>query len=323
MEKIGLICLLLLSVVSCTKEDTIDPEFIGSGNSSDPYGLRYAEVAMGDDYRNQIFFDLGTNQAVNANIRSIWDLALDCSQPKVLLNSSKNGMRAAKSAQSWEETNALDGLDLSWDVPSHHVDSLAIGTSMGIYIIERGDDYSGEPLGMKKILLDYSSGEYHVRMADLDGSNEFQMDIPISEEYNFIHLNLNGTLEDVEPPKNNWDLAFTTYLYVFDPETEPFPYLVTGCLINSNEVEVAQIFDKDFESISVDDIDSYPFINAADAIGYNWKYFDFELGYITDESMNYIVKSSEGAYYKLHFTSFINSEGLKGYPNFEFQLIEE
>ena len=48
--------------------------------------------------------------------------------------------------------------------------------------------------------------------------------------------------------------------------------------------------------------------------------FDFETGkYSVDPSQNFIIKSTEGIYFKLHFNEFYNETGEKGYPKFEFQ----
>ena len=59
-----------------------------------------------------------------------------------------------------------------------------------------------------------------------------------------------------------------------------------------------------------------------DEIGYDWKIFDFENGkYIIDVQRVFIVKSTEGFYYKLRFIDFYNQDGLKGYPKFEFQKL--
>jgi hypothetical protein len=324
MEKVAIYILAMLCLASCSKEDVINPDFIGTGDSSDPFGMRYSQVEMGDDYRFQSFFDLGTNKTVSSNIKSTWDLALSCSEGKVLLNSAKNNMRAAESTNNWESTTTIDGLEFSWDAPTRHDDSLAIGLNLDpVYVIQRGEDYLGNDFGYRKVLITYNEDYYAVKMADLDGQNEVEMQVGLNEDFNFIFLSLDGLIEEIEPLKEDWDLSFSTYLYIFDPDTEPFPYLVNGCVINSNGVTAARVFDKPFSEISADDIDQANFSAFADAVGYDWKYFDFDLGYVTDPSMNYIIQSTEGSYYKLHFTSFVNAEGLKGYPSFEFQMIRE
>src|SRR5690606_32914488 len=97
-------------------------------------------------------------------------------------------------------------------------------------------------------------------------------------------------------------------------------YLVTGCLNNRNGVEVAHVFNKDFESITLSDINLYSFSVATNGIGYNWKEYNFDTGnYAIFSHHNYLIKTTEGKYYKLHFIDFYDSSGVKGTPTFEFQ----
>lgn len=316
--------MLMLVLASCHKDEKIAPEYMGTGNSNDPFALRHSQVSIGDDYRYQVYFDLGTNSVVGTGLKSRWDLALSCDDQFVYLNSAKNEMRAALSPLNWDETISAEGLEYEWDAPTRHADSLAIGDNhAGVFVINRGDDHEGEELGFKKLVISRFDDYWWVRVAELDGTMEYEMEIPVDSDYNFMFLNLDGTLQEVEPPKDSWDVYFSSYLYVFDPDTEPFPYLVNGCLLSDNEVQAAEVFDKSFEEIGTSDLESQQFSSFTDAIGYDWKYFDFDLGYVTDPSMNFIVRSTEGSYYKLHFTSFVDSEGVKGNPTFEFQLIQE
>ena len=57
-------------------------------------------------------------------------------------------------------------------------------------------------------------------------------------------------------------------------------------------------------------------------IGYRWKEFNFSTSsYIIFPQMNYIIKDSEGFYYKLHFIDFYDISGNKGNPKWEFQRL--
>ena len=98
--------------------------------------------------------------------------------------------------------------------------------------------------------------------------------------------------------------------------------MVTGVLANRNGVQTAQVFDKDFAEISSEDIGSYEFSDAIDVIGYDWKYYDFSLAnYTINLDQNYIIKTTEGVFYKLHFIDFYNDNGDKGTPTFEIQKL--
>jgi hypothetical protein len=161
---------------------------------------------------------------------------------------------------------------------------------------------------------------YFYHFANLDGTNDITMNITKDVNYNFSFLSLNGNITSIEPLKENWDLTFTQYTYIFYDQTPITPYIVTGCLSNRNKVEVAKVFDKDFADITFADVNNYSFSSDIDAIGYSWKEYDFDTSsYIIYYTKNYIIKTTEGKYYKLHFIDFYDGLGVKGTPTFEFQ----
>src|SRR3989338_6457721 len=71
--------------------------------------------------------------------------------------------------------------------------------------------------------------------------------VPKNNDYNFTFFSFasNQTV-GVEPPKQEWDLCFSSYTYVYDDGT---PYLVTGVLSNRNLARVIE------SELSFDDID--------------------------------------------------------------------
>jgi hypothetical protein len=61
---------------------------------------------------------------------------------------------------------------------------------------------------------------------------------------------------------------------------------------------------------------------AMDAIGYDWKYYNFTSGvYTIRPKLNYVVQSKSGYFFKLRFVGFYNQDGLKGYPVIEYQRL--
>lgn len=92
-----ILLVLVLFLGGCKPEDSIiDPELDGVINSGDPYALNLGDTHMGDDYRYQVFFDLGTNMSVSSNLKSSWDICLSSrGEDKVYLNSAKTDLRCA------------------------------------------------------------------------------------------------------------------------------------------------------------------------------------------------------------------------------------
>lgn len=82
----------------------------------------------------------------------------------------------------------------------------------------------------------------------------------------------------------------------------------------------------EFSSINLDIAGNLFYSTAQDEIGYDWKDVvgDVTTGnvsYVVVEGLNYVVRDSEGFYYKLRFISFYNDGGDKGYPTFEYQRL--
>jgi len=320
INKIVLFGGLLLLVMACKKEE-IPVKKHESGE------IITSSFEMGSDYRNQAFFDLGTNSFVAQNVKTIWDLGFEASPSgwHVILNSA-NVMAVARVENTmFNAVTDTIGLTWHWDANTFHLDSTAIGdwrNSTAIYVVDRGMDYLGLHRGFAKLkLMHVTPTSYTFMLANLNGSNQQQITIEKDTTLNFMAFSIaTGTVVEVEPPKNNWDISFTQFTHYF--EQEEMAYLVTGVLLNPNGVEVAKVFDKEFAQITSDDINNYTFTSAINTIGYEWKYYDFDAGtYLTLPSKNYILKSTEGDYYKLHFIDFYNAQGDKGTPTFELQKL--
>ncbi len=122
----------------------------------------------------------------------------------------------------------------------------------------------------------------------------------------------------VEPPKSTWDLEFTSYTHIFYSPTQP--YLVTGCLLNRYNTQAVKDSVKVFSEITFSDVSGYTLSDNINTIGYEWKTFNSGT-YTTNPDLNYIIRSQEGFYYKLHFIDFYNQNGLKGNPKWEYQQL--
>jgi hypothetical protein len=309
-----MLTLFLLS--SCEKAELPVP-------AHNPGSIITTSVFMESDYRNQLFFDLETNSLVKQNRKTDWDLGFETSATgrNVILNSAKLMFAANTQQSNFTSVNSSSGYTFNIDMPSGNLDSTAIGnwTANQVYVIDRGYDEVGTHQGFKKIeFVSVTTNEYVVHFANLDGSNEVTMHIPKDTTYNFTYLSLTGNIASVEPPKEHWDLSFSQYTHFYT--SDETTYLVNGCLSNRTKVEIAPIFDKEFAAISFNDVANYPFSKTINTIGFEWKEYDFDTGsYIIYDHKNYIIKSTEGKYYKLHFIDFYDDFGVKGTPTFEFQ----
>ncbi len=315
MKKI-LFSLLLAPILltSCLKEEI-------PVNQPDPGDVLQNSFEMGTDYRNNAYYDFETNSFVYEHLKTEWDLGFETGVNgwHVVLNTSK-AMSAGESPIA-DFNQVLDTVGVVWrnDASSWNMDSTAIHDWQsfgGVYCINRGYSYDGTHLGYNKLQIEsMDASSYTIRYANLDGSNELTVQVPKDDEnynFSFFSFDSNSTVS-IEPEKENWDIVFRQYTHIFDGHT---PYLVTGALSNTNKVEVAEIFEKAFEDVVFDDVMNADFSADIDVIGYDWKTFTGS-DYLTHPEQVYIVKTTEGFYYKLRFVDFYNLQGDKGTPTFE------
>lgn len=294
-------------------------------------------VGMEADYRYQVYFDLGTNRAVANTLVTDWDLGFPSADTSmaIRLNGGKIMAAADAGTTDFEAVLSTSGAEWHYDHPTGNPDSTALGkwwqhtdghieSRHRVYIIDRGVNPAGKKLGYKKLtILDYTDGTYTVRFADLNGSNDATITIHREADHNIMGLLLDkaGSVLAPEPPNTIWDIAFTRYTHIFY-EPEFTPYSVTGVLLNGNGVSVAKDSTRNFEQITTDLIEQYSFSTTRDAVGYDWKIFYLDKNeYIVNPKMVYIIRDTEGFYYKLHFTDFYNEQGDKGFPSFEYRKL--
>lgn len=320
-KKIVLSFFVLCCFFSCEKEELPVP----AHQSGD---LLQASANLGVNYEYQVYYDLKSNKVVSKNKKDIWDLAFESAENgnRVILNPSKLMFAFDTQTQDFEAVNDTTGFgsNRKWDDPSGNLDKTAIGdwqTSKNVYIIDRGLDVNGTPQGFVKVQFQsVDKNTFILRYAQLNGNGDTVVKVQKNPDYNFSFLSLDGGNEViVEPPKADWDIVFTQYTYVF---YEPYflPYLVTGCLTNrynttSKKDSLVSFTDVDFEYAENSIMSS-----EINTIGYDWKSFDGTT-YQIDYSKVYLVKDSEGIFYKLHFLDFYGPQGNKGEPQWEFQML--
>lgn len=328
ITKTILIFLGITFLSSCFKEDEPMPPYVS------PEGVVSNQVKLGKYYTKFAYYSLKNNQFLNIAECTSWDLGFSC-QPdryELLVNTHKS-MRVGHTSKAYAEINQIQDVDF-WSYEksgdAFH-DSTALGkwwkeTGVSLdsaYVLDLGKDLStGNSLGYKKIKISsFENGKYHVSVANLNGTEERNIEIAKNTQYNFVHYSLTTNEQVlVEPMKTEWDLFFGQYMTVLYDGSAPMDYSVNGVWINAlNGVRVAVEKEKSMDEIKVGDLGNYTFYAVQDVIGHTWK----KVGGI-DGPINYsvfpwvfLIKSVEGDYYKLRFTSFSDELGEKGSPALE------
>jgi len=312
---------LFALLIGCRKEERPVPK-------PDSGDVIARQVEMGADYKWQIYFDLKTNTVVGQNIKTTWDLGFEASADgyHIILNSAKS-MFAYNTLNTnfGAVTDTLGfALNKTWDEASGNLDSTAIGDWRNlnhVYLIDRGYSETGTHQGYRKLqIAAVSPQSYSIKYANVDGTNENNLTINKDSLYNctFLSFTTNATLI-VEPPKATWDLVFTQYTHIFT-HPDVVPYLVTGCLTNRYQTLSLLNQTHSFENTNLTNATTLSLGSAINTIGYDWKTFVGSV-FETNSNLNYVIQDAEGYYYKLKFIDFYTTQGVKGSPRFEFQML--
>lgn len=325
----------LMALASCFKED----EKIIPYNRGEKIK---AAIAMTQTYKYQVYYSLADSQVVSSNLKTGFDLLFsnDPGGAGIYLNTSNFSQAAATGKYNLDEVTAATGLNYTYDASSGNPDSVVFKnwiTFEGadtiwpgeVYVIDRGYDDLGTVLGYRKIIFDSLSGNrYYFRFSNLNGSGLQSAVVEKTGQSNYLYFSFDEGLQLFpEPPKTAYDLLFTQYTtLLFTNEGEPYPYLVTGVLLNRFATQAYLDTTLAFDSITSEHIQDELFTSRPDLIGYDWKEVlgDVNTGNVYYEirpENNYFLKDQQGFYYKLRFISFYNNAGEKGYPTFEFQRL--
>jgi len=324
---------ILFLLSSCFKDD--DPV------TPHPRGEERSDtVAMSSTYAWQVFFDLDSLGTVSTSHKSEGDLAFSRSPDgwHLLLNSA-NFMYADDLGEvPFGVPQDTSGARWWFDRSDGNPDSTAIGvwfeiepngdtiSNRHVYVINRGIDELGNPLGYVQLSIDsLKNGNYYFRFAPLEGGSITPGFLSKDPSVNLLYFSFDegGRIINKEPPKNTWDLMFTQYTtLLFTDLGEPYPYLVTGVLNSRDGIEIARDTLHSFSEIGLEMAMQAEFSANLDAIGYDWKYYNFETGsYTVDAGITYLIRNRNGFLYKLRFTGFYNAVGQKGYPSFDYQRL--
>lgn len=327
----GLIFLSIGLLCSCFKDDErITPH--------QPGNFLNDTARLTDSYKYQVYYNLNLNQEVSSQLKTLWDLGFENSTSgwKVILNSSCFMKSAFLDGQTIGSAVDTTGAKWIFNPSDGSADSLAIGNWFKIIdndtignnrllLIDRGMDENGISRGYNQLVLDsLKNGVFYFRMAAYNGNNVKSYSVRKSGLQNYMLFSISKPDNlIVEPEQNNWDLLFTQYTtLLFTDAGDPYPYLVTGVILNKKGVEVAVDSVHYFNEITFGMAQELSFKSQSDEIGYSWKIYDFDAGtYAVKSNVNYIIKGVNGYLYKFRFLGFTNKKLEKGYISFEYQRL--
>lgn len=291
----------------------------------------FREISTGNSYVNQVFFELENFQPIAVPNES-WDIAFTAfglQDAGIHINESaaisntppplelyyaptndfadeiKEGEivadRLVNSEESWNNGAFNSGriienpLDYGWGMYNPQVNQV-IGNKVFVLKMRDGN--------YKKLKIDsLVISTYYFRHAELDGSNEQSARVDKADfadaGFAFFSFSSNSTINTI-PEK--WDLMYGRYRTILPQDSTP--YDVTGILSHPN-LKVAEV--KGMAADQVDVNTSLTFEDRIDIIGSDWKGFDFQIGWVLQDSLSYVVKMPNNHLYKLVFIDFSGS----------------
>ncbi|MFT3901955.1 MAG: HmuY family protein [Niabella sp.] len=350
--KKGAVAVLILAAIASCKKDKPFTEL------KPIEGTLVAEV--GEELRNQIYLDLSEGKAVTIPVNA-WDIAFESNGGfAVKVNSAKKSgvWNTGQTDFSTVTAPSTTPGAFKFDDVANETSGTAIGawgsngvSDKKVYVINLGlnPPSSTTNIGYKKFIIEgFTNNTYTLRYANMDGSGEKTVQIPVNKNKNYTYYSMQtDAVVEIEPDKGKWDLLISGYTR---PGGGPPPYsfvISVGALVNTyGGVRVAvdnpgkDLEDSDdpeapvntfpssnsrYDQITVADYASLQPSSSPVSIGSDWytilqphrngnyKIYDWK---------TYIVKDVDGRYFKMKFLAYKGGPNItKGYPTFEYKEI--
>lgn len=307
----------------------------------------------GPNEGNQVFIDLSTEEVTLAQ-RDSWDLGFYSGEDfRVTINGSIYMAAAALpftdiDAVTQSNVSSLQGQvavgtfnpanEAYIDNPSGELSGTAIAVvsdnpeenkvyliNMGYYIgtttpTAGSVAIAGDHRGWKKIRILKNGDGYLLQYANINQTTHTEVTITKNEAYNFTFFSIaNETTVSVEPEKDLWDISFTVFTNIIaGAGSYGYSDFVLNNLKAGAKAYEVSTNEQTYEQFGLADIDDNRLQEDQRVIGADWR--DVFTGNIYTDRF-YVLKDMEGNYYKIKLLALLNESGLRGYPKFEYQLI--
>jgi len=309
----------------------------------------------GPNQGNQVFFDLSSETTTEV-WRDSWDLGFYSGDDfRVSLNGSI--YMAAKrldatdidavteaSVAQYMEAVAIGTFDAANAAFIDHPNGLISGNAMGevsaieadnhVYLVNLGYTVgattpvpgsvavAGNPRGWKKIRVSREGNGYKLQYAELNSTTHQQAVIAKNPEFNFTFFSFNtNAVVNVEPQKNQWDLGFTVFTNIIEGSGS---YGYSDFVLNNIKAGVKAYrvnvsSGVSYENFALAQVDQASFEEDQRIIGADWR--DVFSGSAFMDRF-YVLRDPDGNHYKIRMLGFLNQSGVRGYPKFEYKLME-
>lgn len=196
-----------------------------------------------------------------------------------------------------------------------------------VYIVNQGKNPDGTQRGWKKIRIIRKGTGYTLQHADIGATSFSTLQVVRNDAYLFNYISFATGLVEVEPQKEQWDIAFTVFTNItaFSPTTV-VPYVFLDVVLqNRYQVQTVQVLNSTvtYENFTEANLTGLVFNSSQINIGSSWRSGGGPSGspaLRTDRF--YVVKDTKGNIYKLKFTA-LTQGGERGKPQIQFALVKK
>lgn len=328
-------------------------------NDTAVLGGQQAPATGGAMAPNAIFADLSSGTSASA-ARTSWDLGFYTGADyKVGLNNSVKMSAKPLSTTNIDEVVASDDTMLilngsgslsQIDEPQGLVEGLLINVSANdadnkVYLVNLGSNPAtaapalgsdgsagGSHRGWKKVRVLRDGAGYKLQYADIAATTHQEVTIAKNAAYNFTFFSLlNNATTQVEPQKNHWDIAFTPFVNSFSMGGPAVPYYFADFIVTNTKggARSYQVMTSEFtyDAFTLANVDQAKFTNDQRNIGSNWRGTTGGAGGTTAQfavrtDRFFVVKDPAGNIYKVKMTGGVAANGERGFPTFQYTLLQ-
>lgn len=218
------------------------------------------------------------------------------------------------------EENFVHLVSLGNEIPTEDAELGAVNTT-------------GEHRGIYKIRVVMDGDTYVMQYAPFESDTHQEVRINKDENFNLIAFSFtDGTIVDVEPPKDDWDINFTSVYSFYGVMGNMYAGMAYSDFAVHNTLNGVGVYtlETDGEGEDATDI-AFADFNKEDVSQSAFEYDDRRLigsGWRSSQdgvypNRFYVIKDTDGNLYKMRFTSMLSDSGERGYPQIEYVLLSE
>lgn len=305
---------------------------------------------------NQVYIELSTKNSTSVQ-RDTWDLAFYSGNEDIVKLNGSVYMAAARlnytnidlvsnsdlaPLEKEVAIGTFDPINVKYiDHPSGDLNKTAIAkieeddalnnvylVNLGYYVGNSeagggGVNVSGDLRGWKKIRILKRGSQYLLQYANVNDVTHKEVLISKNQTYNFQFYSLSSEkLIKVEPAKGKWDLNFTVFTNINEAGSYGYSDFIVGNIygdVTAYPVKILKEQKNTFEKFALADVKENLFESDLRTIGSSWR--EVASGKKLFSDVYYIIKDGKGNYYKFRMLAFMNENGERGYPRFEYKLL--